>query len=406
VTRIRSISGSVVTLAENGESFTAGQTCAIYKSRNVYTRYQRIASDGTLYKDFDIAWSSANASLPPIPIIDTQRSDGAGGWESATPINWVAVGESIRLDASNSQAANGGTISSYTWDADGGSITGSGAAVSVLWSAAGFYYLKLTVTDSNGVSTVTYRAIWVGDTHLYAVDDCSIRWTLNRGQSAAIRSHELPTAVGIASVMLGTPTAIVDLETKDTYLFGFAVPGTDTRDFEDGEADFALEDALAYAGRLSAFPFILVDDASPNSWDEVADLTLERAAWFLLYWHTTIPQVVNTLIVGIDSRRIAGQPFPDGTIGSQLQGLAGDAKYTWRGGRNGGMLLWKDFLFVDSSDWAALTPADFSDSEDLYGETQREPPVPRLRDVRLAGVYYAAGGKLCGRVAGERQGCY
>jgi PKD repeat protein len=60
----------------------------------------------------------------------------------------------VRFDGSTSDAGLGAVITSYRWEFGDGS-TGSGAQATHRYSAAGSYVVRLTVTNSNGLSNTT-----------------------------------------------------------------------------------------------------------------------------------------------------------------------------------------------------------------------------------------------------------
>jgi len=70
----------------------------------------------------------------------------------------VAVGQNITFDGTNSTVSgdcgSGTTIESYSWNFDDG-YTGSGSIVNHSYDTAGTYNVTLTVTDSNGKSSIS-----------------------------------------------------------------------------------------------------------------------------------------------------------------------------------------------------------------------------------------------------------
>jgi PKD repeat protein len=69
----------------------------------------------------------------------------------------------VRFDGSTSDAGLGAVITSYSWDFGDGS-TGTGAVASHRFSAAGTYVVRLTVTNSNGLSSTSAgQVISVGE---------------------------------------------------------------------------------------------------------------------------------------------------------------------------------------------------------------------------------------------------
>lgn len=155
----------------------------------------RATTTATVAWNFNTAWTAGQSvSTPDISTI-VQEIVNRGGWANGNAlqifiknnggagirvVNPVSAILNIQyvtpvtfsLDATPSYAiADGATISSYLWSCihNGGATTGiSFSATNVAnptltISEVGQYWLKLTVTDSNGKTQSTYRALWVYD---------------------------------------------------------------------------------------------------------------------------------------------------------------------------------------------------------------------------------------------------
>ena len=84
--RIKSISGSDISLAENPVEFAASDSLAIYELRLPFPRYQRLDS-GTVYKDYDVAFPAAyQDTQPPSVVIEPAAV-------------WAQNGDTVTLDA-------------------------------------------------------------------------------------------------------------------------------------------------------------------------------------------------------------------------------------------------------------------------------------------------------------------
>jgi hypothetical protein len=114
-----------------------------------------IGEDGTFYKDTNIAYSDQNTKPNPVCIAGENRAgfiDATAGYfevESQLPSSYVM--------------ASGATISSYAaslvWGADAPTISiNSGTGVGYIrFDTPGLYWIKWSVTDSNGKTQDTYR---------------------------------------------------------------------------------------------------------------------------------------------------------------------------------------------------------------------------------------------------------
>lgn len=102
----------------------------------------------------------ATVSTPPAAITISSSADPVASF-AISPAE-PTVGQPVHLNASASKAVPGRTITAYAWDFGDGS-SGSGVAVSHVYTAPGSYAILLKVTDNLGrngtqVQTVTVKS--------------------------------------------------------------------------------------------------------------------------------------------------------------------------------------------------------------------------------------------------------
>jgi len=387
--RIKSRAGQVLTLAENPVQFLTTSTVAIYDARLPWTRYQRI-DDGVVYKDYDIPFPATwQAELPPTAILKARISSNPWGEAIYAPTNTT-----IYLDASGSYAnlATGAPLS-YAWTpGSDGTITGSGATVTCVYTTTGFRYLKLVVTDAHGTASVRYLPVWIGDAQVFdAVTRCNARWDTRQGWTVDLELS------GTYPVLQYGPALLVDMATREALFFGFIVPNTMTQTFETTTRTVTLQSALAFSRYLYAYPFLvtgLTGAETPDNWAEVYGLTLARALWFLLYWHSVVPEIVNCDLSGAPTRVISGQEFTLGNLVQQMEAALKSAFWQARGQRAGGFIVDTDPLYLDSADWAALSGVDLSAATTLRAAIEMEYAQPNVSQVRVGGIYRGSGGSF------------
>lgn len=387
ISRIKSRDGNVLTLAETPVQFLATYTLAIYDARLPWPRYQRI-DEGTVYKDFDIAFPTPwQEEMPPTAILKARLS--GNDWGEAI---YCATGNTIYLDASGSYGnLDDAAPLTYAWTpGTGGTITGSGATVTCAYTTNGFRYLKLVVTDAHGTTISRYLPVWVGTSLSVAtVNGVRARWDVRQGWTVDLEMQSATTLLQYGQALL------VDLETKNVLFFGFVVPNSRVTTFETTTQTLTLQSALAFSRYVHAYPFLVTAVTGveePSDWSEMYDPTLARALWFLLYWHSTLPEVVNCDASTAPVREIAGQEFTLGSIPQQVDAVLKSAFWQARGALAGGFVVYADPLFFDSTDWAALSAVDLSDGADLRESINCEYAVPQYSQARLGGIYRAAGG--------------
>jgi hypothetical protein len=368
--RVRAVDAGAgtITLAENPANLVASDAVSVRPGRFPFPRYQFISDAGVIYKDYDVAYPGANAAMPPIACCVPE-------------VIIAATGESVSVSADDSAGiAPSSTPLTYAWDAGtNGTVTGSGSDVTVSWSAAGFRYLKLTVTDALGTSSVRYIPAWIGMAAFEDVTSARLSYR-DGGWEAEIEVVVPPVYVQ------RSPVAIVDLDTDEVLFFGWMQQQTLSYDDEMSTLRFESLGAWSYTTRIYSYPFILTKESSPDEWSEILSLDLRRALWVLLYWHSTLPQLVNVVIP--ETRAIEGQDFQAGTLRAQADEVLAAAFWQAFSARAGGITIDANPLY--EADWTGYTN-EVLDGTEVVGQIEQERPISDISEARLSGVYYSSG---------------
>jgi len=391
--RIKTHSGSTLYLAENPATFTAGDALAVYDLRLPWPRYQRLVST-TVYKDYDIPFPATwQHSLPPTALVTPEAA-------------WLEVGDTQVFSALNSQIMapdpTGGLTA--TWDCTGwgtGTAYGSAGGVTNCYfpltpTATGLHYLKCSLTDEWGGAFSRYIPVWVGTTPT-AVLGASLDWSLERGWRGSV------TLDGTLTWFDYSPVALVDLDTAEIIFYGFYSPQRVSGDLGLATTEGELLSPLGAASALYGYPFIVTDladpgSAPPDNWAEVGKLTCARALWYLLVWHSVLPQLVNLALGDIDARRIAGQTFSAGNLLNLIDQITQAAFYVLRAAATGALTLEVQPLYADAATWAGL-PAYTLTAANRSAAYTYTPPQARCSEVRCSGVYLAVGGSYAPAIA-------
>ena len=377
----------ILYLAENYTEFEAGDALTVYNIRLPFPRYQRL--DGTtLYKDWDVAFpANFRHVLPPAVVITPE-------------VVWTAVGTHITLDGAGTVQVYdpAGTASvSLAWSAGawgtvhstwGTNPTNRYAEVSA--GSAGWHYLKITATDAEGGVSLRYVPFIAGGTPINVLS-CDLTWALEKGWEAR------GTADGEFAYLEHTPAALVDLDSKAILFWGFLHPGSISRDLTVETFEFQLLSPLAEADKLTTHAFIVTDLAdaeTPDAWEEVRKLTIERAVWYLLVWQTCLPQITNIRLKDVTARRIKGQKFQAGSLTALIQEVLGAAQYVLRGQRTGGVVVAGNPLFAQAGTWggADYLSLDISGGPDTESAIELDRPEWRFSDCVLSGVFLTYAG--------------
>lgn len=376
-------------LAENDVTFAAGDALTIYAIRLPFPRYQRVTEAGAVYKDYDIAFpSDYRHALPPAPVISPE-------------IVWVAVDDQVTLDAGGSRAmSTGSSALTVTWQVgtwgtvlniwdDGGTVTNR--YISVQMVTAGYFYLRAWVRDDT-TDAVSVRSVLVcvGDTWIDVLS-CERSWSLERGWSAS------GTTAAVFSYLQHSPALLVDVDTRAVIMAGFLRPDSVQATFEQQTLSFMLLSPLADSAQLTTYPFLVeevVGSATPSDWSQLEAPTLERILWFLLYWHTLLPELANINFEDPAARRLKGESFGTGNMPQQLRNLVGAAKRVVREAETGGLTITPHPLYADDGDWGTnpAYPVHVLPDENREGAYSIELATPGFAECVFEGTYMESGG--------------
>lgn len=303
-------------------------------------RRPRLGSDGTFFKDYDIAYTNQNSQPPPVCIAGENRADFlvSGQWvvESQLPDSYAV--------------ADGATITSYAAVLVRGSATvniNAGTGVGdITFTSPGIYWVRWSVTDSNGQTQDSYRWYAVHESDPasadypmvdFDVNSLSGNWE-NGGWQAAISLQDNATLADVpdlAPVIIWQRSSYAGV-TRDinflpddstTVLNGYIrtdrfnealVTGADTADFTITTIQGVMGNEYNYSVSLEAQP-------SPSRWYQYAAwLTPGRAVHHFLRWHSTVLEVTDALGLLDNLTGIAFAEMEDGTIYSMPDSFARD----------------------------------------------------------------------------------
>lgn len=390
--RIRDVDAgsNTLTLAENGNVYEADDAIWVWNVRVPFPRYQRIAG-GIVYKDFDITFTSLGAT----DEIRGQRALPPSIFVSPAVV-YCHVDEDVDFSAAASRmvayATSPDDTIDFVWDAgDDGTETPSGdhdEYCTCSWSSAGFRYLVVTGTDYYGTAATRYIPVFVdAGTDVHA-GSCALRYNVNGGWRADVAL----SAGTVPDLYAGWPVIVIDpdeADPEDRVIFhGYIEEAAIQYDFELRAFTFGVSDALAYMRRLHAYPFIVQNtDGDPSSWVYIYKLSMERAAYFLLWWHSNLPELCNIALGTIPGtgRAIKGQEFSAGSLADQLKGLLQAAYYDLWAYRGGGFAGDVSVLFRTQANFEGIATA-LGDDE-IEGDVSRDEAQIVTSELRAGGVY-------------------
>jgi hypothetical protein len=270
------------------------------------------------YKDGDFEVGTWTTNLPPVSNIGPGVIATIDGSDIIT----------VDFDSANSLAmSDGATITGYEWDvADGSIITGTSTSSAITATfPAGFRWVSLKVTDSNGRTHTSYAPVVARDPDddicidAFAITEHRITQT---GQTISVRVLE---DIDISTYPDGTLVMVADDEPasesdRGNMLF-IGWHQSDPAAIQAGRTgnlrDVTLN-CVDAAGRLATLPGFsqsLRSAESPAEWTEMVAPNIDKYLHYLLYWHSSVFAVADWTPSG------TGDDFPFVEIGSENQSL-------------------------------------------------------------------------------------
>lgn len=303
-----------------------------------------VAANATLDKDSRVTYSAQLDDMNPV-------ANGGGAWagdldsgDSVATIefDWTT---SFPVDPDNSSGLT------YSVDVGDGTITVGTDTDSTLTATfpAGFRHVELTVTDADsGASHVKQIPVYV--------DDPASRTSL----SVAMETLESPAGTyawqATFSLPIGNEASLTNIPdgslimvweeehygaTNASYgsntptdrshikFVGYLVRDTIRIEPESNTITFEAMGPLGVLEMVGALPQLLISDVSPANWQELQTLTLRRALWYLVYWHSTALRYFDMLWPSIPTaltyQRLAVQDTS--SIAGQLRDVAQSAAW-------------------------------------------------------------------------------
>ena len=298
--RIRSVDVSNFTVAENYDiPWKTGLYLTAINYVDLNPIYPRIISGTSsngdpviFYKDYDIEYTNQNSVLGAFPCAGSHRAAFISG--SSATIYW---------DASGTNHVNGDSLT-YAWEFEGGSPSTSSAKTpgNVSYSTPGHYKTKLTVSGSGGSVDVTHRFVSIypraanGDAipPIQKWSASSINGSRAEGgysvnfkvwdyiggiyDGALVILFADQTSYGNTKAVVGSPIKFVGYIEKDTISYDYATSAV----------EFTVVSVACYLKNIEAFSVSCNDSESPVVWYEIQNMTVPKAIYHYLKWHTTV----------------------------------------------------------------------------------------------------------------------
>lgn len=344
-------------------------------------------SGGVQLKDYDRTYTQTP------PVVAGLQSAYAG------VVSGDPAGYTQAFAATGVPATSGASISSYAYTIASGMTVVAGdedtASVTIRFDA-GFYWLKLVVTDSNGLTTTLQIPVWAVPADFSAqvalgFEGAQIEGLVESGYTASITAFD-----GISSVLDGTLCCVWGIEyyngVQGSLISNVQFVGRLRREVNTSSTDetysllketaYELEGIGAQLARTTAPLLALRNKNAPSVWDQIKDMTLWREAAHILHEHTTFLSLHSLSFDSTDNT------FRDKIYGTQgenaldvVNDLASGINAALEFTPQGEARMVRDARYLSSSERDALVvPIDFT-AQDWIGfslEREHVDPVGRV----------------------------
>lgn len=358
----------------------------------VWAKLPYISPTGIAYKDSDQAIFSFTTAIPPVANCGPGTAGTINSGTGLLTVQFPAGGATLSY-----AMADGATITTYLWNVEDGTITVGTSASAVITATfpAGFRWVGLTVTDSNGkVHTTRCPVLAVNPAIAFdvTIDNFQVeshRLTQN-GQTLGFRILEdLPRTTypdgGLVMYWWGEPASSTDR--SHMKLIGWhQSDSASIRAQKTGLLRDTVLNCVDIAGRLDAlpgFPQALERVDPATTWEHMPTLTMSKALHYLLYWHSTVLSLADFFLPA------TGASYPamrlDSTGASLYDQVNGRAKsmvpdHILVCNTTGQLRVLPDWMLQNVADRPAVTATLTEDYwQELRFEYTRPPRVHVLR---------------------------
>ena len=285
-----------------------------------YPRYVQSDTDITVYKIYEIAYTNQNEDLGSFPVMGPNF---AGFRNAASGVCRVYY------DGSESENVYGTTGSTFAWSFEGGNPTGSTAIMPgwVEYSTPGHYRALLKIRTPSGSEDYGRRHISIYDRPEEGTDVPILKWgmeSLSGGREAGGYRARLWVEENFEDIVDGALVVIFaddwygstqqsiggNFSNRESIVFsGYILDGSIDYDYQNSRVSFQVGSPSDIMKLGEAFSVSVEDSQNPISdadvkggdpWFYLKDLTVKRAIYHYLRWHSSAYALCDVRYVGDD----------------------------------------------------------------------------------------------------------
>lgn len=310
--RIRFASGTHLCVAENNNiSWASGQYITVLNYIDVDAVYPRIIQDPgdpenvIFYKDYDIAYTNQNTKLGSFVCMGPHRAAFRDPATGIARLYWSASG---------TYNVNGRSLT-YAWEFEGATTATSTDETPgwIEYNHAGDFIAKLTVSSAypgEDAEDVSYRFVSIKDRPEAGPNRPLTQWSLDSLQGSRSEGG-FTTRVKIwepvDDINYLKDGALVVIFSDDRYanvpaslggnaencaeifFVGYILKGSIGYDFKQGNVTFDIGSVTEMMKMSQGFSVSCQDDPNPNTWFKIKNLTVPKAIYHYMRWHSTVP---------------------------------------------------------------------------------------------------------------------
>lgn len=314
--------GSIYIFGRDATTITVGENSHInwedddyltvvdfYQIWPIYPRYVQDGVNVTVYKAYSVGYTDQNEVLGSLICMGPHHAGFLDPNTGQHTVYWDATGTENML----------GHAISYNWLFEGGTPTGSSVQTpgNVVYDTPGHYITKLTITTAEGESNLAVRHVSIYDRPGEGDNTPILTWGIEQlagsrnegGYTGRFWVREQISDIEDGALVVvfaddyygGTQQSIGGNATnRESIVFvGYIIDGSINFDYQNGIAYFSvgspteimkLGEAFSVSVESSTDP--VADAANPDKggdpWFYLLDLTVKKAIFHYIRWHTTV----------------------------------------------------------------------------------------------------------------------
>lgn len=295
------------------------QYIMVVKDVRLWFKLPRIADD-VIYRDYDVTFRKL---LPAISGLQTAYAGVMSGGNA----DFAFTPSAVAME-------DGSSISSWLWDADGGSFqvgSSSSQNVTIRYTTAGHYMPRLKVTDNGGRSNwITFHVFVIPADYSSVVDtaytpaqitsDVDSGWGMQISAFAGV--DDIADNTFVALYAPGQLTAL----TSDIRFIGRFRQEQNRLEIINGgyatNSQFTMEGVAQQLNNLNGTNTQVLNASDSSEWGQIDKMTPIRAAWWYLSEHTTLSNIcsISWHDTG-DTYNYKGFPIEQNSVGETIRAL-------------------------------------------------------------------------------------